>query len=57
MSNLSYESIINYYLDEDTVIPEAILPDEKYTNGYRNDIEVEKGMTRATKDAKSDSTD
>ena len=51
MSNLSYEQIKYFYLDEDTGTPEAILPQEKWENGYRSDIEVEKGMTRATKDA------
>ena len=51
--NLSYKSIINHYLDEDTVIPEEILPDDKWINGYRSDIEVEFGMTRATTEARS----
>ena len=51
--NLSYKSIINHYLDEDTVMPEEILPDDKWTNGYRSDIEVELGMTRATAEARS----
>ena len=49
LSNLSYENK-NHYLDEDTVIPEEILPNEKWLNGYRSDIEVEIGMTRATRD-------
>ena len=39
--------------DEDTVMPEEILPDEKWVNGYRSDIEVEIGMTRANTEAKS----
>ena len=51
--NLSYKSIINHYLDEDTVMPEEILPDDKWTNGYRSGIEVELGMTRATTEAQS----
>ena len=51
--NLSYKSIINHYLDEDTVMPEEILPDDKWTNGYRSDIDVELGMTRATAEAQS----
>ena len=38
-------------IDEDTVTPEKILPDEKWINGYRSDIEVESGMTRATREA------
>ena len=37
--------------DDDTVTPEAILPDDKWVNGYRSDIEVELGMTRAARDA------
>ena len=53
LSNLAYESIVNFYLDEDTVMPEEILPDDKWLNGYRSDIEVEKGMSRATQEAKS----
>ena len=28
LSNLTYGSIVNYYLDEDTVMPEEILPDD-----------------------------
>ena len=51
--NLTYKNIINHYLDEDTVMPEEILPDEKWVNGYRSDIEVEIGMTRANTEAKS----
>ena len=50
-SNLSYESIIKYSLDKDTVPPEAFLPDDKWVNGYWSDIEVEKRMTRAKSDA------
>ena len=38
LSNLSYENIINHYLDEDTVTPENILPDAKWINGFRSDI-------------------
>ena len=52
MSNLTYENIVNHYLDEDTVMPEEILPDDKWVNGYRSDIEVEVGMSRATHEAK-----
>ena len=44
---------MNHYLDEDTVMPEEILPDEKWINGYRSDIEVEAGMTRAAQEAHS----
>ena len=53
LSNLTYKSIVNYYLDEHTVMPEEILPDDKWLNGYRSDIDVEKGMSRATQEAKS----
>ena len=35
------------------MMPEEILPDEKWVNGYRSDIEVEIGMTRANMEAKS----
>ena len=52
MSNLTYKNIINHYLDEDTVMPEEILPDDKRVNGYCSDIEVEIGMTRASDEAK-----
>ena len=51
LSNLSYENIVNHYLDEDTIMPEEILLDEKWINGYQSDIEVEAGMTRAAQDA------
>ena len=38
---------INKNFDDDTVTPEAILLDDKWQNGYRSDIGVEKSMTRA----------
>ena len=41
LTNLSYKKIINFYLDEDTVTPEDILPDDKWLNGYRGDVEAE----------------
>ena len=50
---LTYKNIINHYLDEDTVMPEEILSDDEWVNGYRSDIEVEIGMTRANTEAKS----
>ena len=50
LSNLIYENIVNHYLDEDTVMPEEILPDDKWVNGYRIDMDV--GMSRATHEAK-----
>ena len=52
LSNLTYENIVNHYLDEDTVMPEQTLPDDKWVNGYRSDIEVEVGKSRATHEAK-----
>ena len=51
--NLTYENIVNYYLDEETVMPEEILPDDKWVNGYRSDTEVKIGMSRATQEAKT----
>ena len=53
LSNLTYESFVNYYLDEATVIPEEILPDDKWVNGNLSDIEVEVGTSRATQEAKT----
>ena len=53
LSNLTYESFVNYYLDEATVMPEEILSDDKWVNGNRSDIEVEVGMSRATQEAKT----
>ena len=53
LSNPTYETTVNYYYDEDIVMPEEILPDQKWLNGYRSDIEVEKGMSRATQEANS----
>ena len=53
LSNLSYENILNYYIDDRRrhIHPEAILPNDKRMKGYRGDIEVKKGMNRATNDA------
>ena len=53
LSNLTYESIVNYYLDEDTLMPEEIISDDKWMNGYRSDIEVKIGMTLASQEAKN----
>ena len=53
LSNPTYENIVNYYLDEDTVMPEETLPDDKWLNGYRSDIAVDIGMSRATQEAKT----
>ena len=33
-------------------MPEEILTDDKWLNGYRSDIEVEVGMSRATHEAR-----
>ena len=52
LSNLTYKNIKNHYLGEDTVMPEEILPDDKWVNGYRSDIEVDISMTRASNEAK-----
>ena len=54
LSNLTYENIVNlvnHYLDEDTVMLLETHPDNKWVNGYRSDIEVEIGMSRATHEA------
>ena len=51
LSNLSFENIVNYYLEEDTFMPEEILSDEKWINGYRRGIEVETGTTPAAQEA------
>ena len=51
-SNLTYENIVNHYLDEVTLMPEEILPEDNWVNGYRSDMEVEVGMSRATHEAK-----
>ena len=51
--NLTYKNIINHYLDEDTVMPEEILPEDNWLNGYRSDIEVEISMSRASTEARS----
>ena len=53
LSNLTYENIVNYCLDEDRVMPEKMLTNDKWVNGYRSDIEVEIGMTRASRKAKN----
>ena len=51
LSNLSYENIVNNYLDEVRVTPAEILPDDKWVNGYRSDIEVDLGMSDAARNA------
>ena len=49
-SDLSYEKILNHYLDEETVTPNELLPEEHWGN-IRSDDEVERNMCKATKDA------
>ena len=49
-SDLSYENIVNHYLDEETVTPNELLPEEHWGN-TRSDNEVEKNMCKATGDA------
>ena len=34
-------------------MPEEILPDDKWLNGCRSDIEVDRGMSRVTQEAKA----
>ena len=51
LSNLTFENIVNHYLDEDAATPEPILPDDKCVNGYRSDMEVEIGMNSAARKA------
>ena len=34
-------------------MPEEILPEDKWLNGYRSDVELEKEMSRATQEVKS----
>ena len=49
-SDLSYEKILNHYLDEETVTPNELLPEEHWGNS-RSDDEIERNMCKATKDA------
>ena len=51
-SDLSYEKILNHYLDEETVTPNELLPEEHWGNS-RSDDEIERNMCKATKDATS----
>ena len=50
-SNLSYESILNHYLDADTVPVEDYLDDNGWVTGERSDILVKEAMTMAQVDA------
>ena len=49
-SDLNYEKILNHYLDEETVTPNELLPEEHWGNS-RSDDEIERNMCKATKDA------
>ena len=49
-SDLSYEKNLNHYLDEETVMPNELLPEEHWGNG-RSDDEIERNMCKATRDA------
>ena len=49
-SDLSYEKIFNHYLDEETVTPNELLPEEHWGNS-RSDDEIERNMCKATEDA------
>ena len=49
-SDLSYEKILNHYLDEEKVKPNELLPENHWGN-YRSDEELEKNMCTATNDA------
>ena len=51
-SDLSYEKILNHYLEEETVTPNELLTEDLWGN-YRNDGEVEKNMCTVTKVALS----
>ena len=47
-SDLNYEKILNHYLDEETVTPNELLPEEHWGNS-RSDDEIERNMCKATK--------
>ena len=49
-SDLSYEKILNHYLDEETVTPNELPPEEHWGNS-RSDDEIERNMCKPTKDA------
>ena len=50
-SNLSYENILNHYLNADTVPVEDYLDNKGWVTGERSDILIEKAMTKAQVDA------
>ena len=49
-SDLSYEKNLNHYLDEETVTPNELLPEDHWCNS-RSDDEIERNMCKASKDA------
>ena len=49
-SDLSDEKILNHYLDEETVTPNELLPEEHWGID-RSDDEIERNMCKATRDA------
>ena len=49
--NLTYEKIINHYLDADTVPVDNYLDDAGWTNPERSDLDIKKSMNRAQQDA------
>ena len=49
--NLTYEKIINHYLDADTVPADDFLDELGWINPDRSDLEIEKSMCRAQQDA------
>ena len=51
--NLTYEEIINHYLDADTVPAEEFLDEARWVNPNRSDTEIEQNMCQASLDAGS----
>ena len=51
-SDVSYEKILNHYLDEETVTPNELLPEDRWGN-YRSEEEDEKNICTATNEALS----
>ena len=51
-SHLSYDKVLNHYLDEETVTPNELLPEEHWGN-TRSDDEIERNMCKATHNSSS----
>ena len=49
--NLTYEKIINHYLDADTIPVAKYLDDAGWVNPERSDLEIETAMNKAQQDA------